>query len=153
MNQNSKIFVDRAYFSFKTFVTFLPSNLIFDFNPYIFFKKCIKCDGKLITTNMSFQNSAAKFITYCPKWKRTPRHHPKQCVPFVQSNCARHTFKFLSIWNFQVLLCPKKVLTSSSTAQPIPFTTSTSDSAQKFRIFVFIIFFRLTLCPIYSSKF
>jgi hypothetical protein len=33
----------------------------------IIFKKFIKCDGKLLTTNMSVQNSATTFIMYCQK--------------------------------------------------------------------------------------
>jgi len=152
MKQNSKILVERAYFFFKTFIRLQVSYLISIPIFFISSKKYIKCDGNLLTTNMSVQYSTTKFITWRPKRKRAPRQHPKKCVPFVQSNCAGHTSSFYQFQIFRYCFA-QQARNSSRTAPFIPFRTSTSGCAQKLHIFVFIICFCLTLCPTYSSKF
>jgi len=63
MKQNSKILVERAYFFFKTFIRLQVSYLISIPIFFISSKKYIKCDGNLLTTNMSVQYSTTKFIT------------------------------------------------------------------------------------------
>jgi hypothetical protein len=140
-------------FFFKIFTALLPSSLIFDFNPHFFLiKKYIECYGNLLTPIWVF-NTQLPILLPTVQSERGPQGTIPSSVSHLYNLTVSAILQVFISLKFSSIALPKQVQTGSCTAPPIPCRTSSSGSAQMFQIFVFIICFYLTLCPIYSSKF
>jgi hypothetical protein len=132
MNQNSKILVEKASFFFKT--NFVSS------------QKYIKCDGKLLTINMSVQYSTTNVCYPLFTTKRGPKA-PFQVVCSICKICAWLTSSFYQIGLFCSHRCKPALAQCHLTLSQHPILPL----HRSFITFCLPCFF-LILCPIYSSK-